>query len=110
MVISTEGSWEAGVNGARPGVVMEAHPRRGDTYQQEFAKDVAEDQATVLSLRQKVTVPFGSFDNCLKTKDFSQLDPGVVEQKFYAPGVGFIRSVKVRGGSEVLELVSITKA
>jgi hypothetical protein len=108
VVVSTEGSWEAGADGARPGIVMEAHPRRGDAYQQEFAKEVAEDRAKVLSLKERVTVPYGSFDNCLKTKDFSRLDPGVAEHKYYASGVGFIRSVKVKGGSEVLELVSVT--
>lgn len=61
------------------------------------------------STRRKEVV-LGSFDNCLKTKDFSRLDPGVAEHKYYASGVGFIRSVKVKGGSEVLELVRVTQA
>lgn len=106
-VISTEGSWEAGVDDALPGIVMEAHPRVGDTYQQEIAPGVAEDMATVLAVRERVKVPLGTFRSCLKTKDFSALDPDVVEQKFYAPGVGFIRSVMVEGGKERLELVRI---
>ena len=109
MVISTEGSWQAGVNGARPGVVMKAHPHVGDSYYQEVARGVAEDQAKVLSRRRNVTVPFGSFTDCLQTKEFSRLKPGDVDHKFYAAGVGFVRSVKVKGdGMEVLELVSVT--
>jgi hypothetical protein len=107
-VVSTEGSWKAGVNGALPGIVMEAFPHTGDKYQQEFATGVAQDMAAVLSLKAKATVTFGSFDHCLKTKEFSPLEPGVVEQKFYAPNVGFLKTVMVKGGSESLELVSIT--
>src|SRR5262249_2045245 len=83
VIVSTQGPWEAGVDGALPGIVMEAQPRKGDSYQQEFAPGVAEDQATVLSLNANVKVPFGSFDDCLKTEDTSPLDPGTVEHKFY---------------------------
>jgi hypothetical protein len=108
-VVNTEGSWEAGVHGARAGIIMEAHPRVGDKYQQEFAKGVAEDRATVLSLDEKIKVPYGTFKNCLETKDFTPLEPDVVEHKYYARGIGFIRSVQVKGGHELLELVSITK-
>ena len=90
VVVSTEGSWEAGVDGAKPGIVMEADPQVGDTYRQEYLRGVAEDMATVVGLGESATVPYDSFDNCLKTKDFSRLDPGVVEYKFYAPGVGQI--------------------
>jgi hypothetical protein len=110
VVVSTEGSWEAGVKGARPGIVMEARPRVGDSYRQEFAKRVAEDRATVLSLRQRVEVPYGSFDKCLKTRDFTPLEPDVVEHKFYCAGVGFTRSVMVKGGNETLELVQIIRS
>jgi hypothetical protein len=108
VVISTEGSWEAGVNGARPGIIMEADPQKGDVYRQEFAAGVAEDMAKVLGLNQTVTVPYGTFHNCLKTKDFSLLEPDVTENKFYAPEVGFILSKMVKGGSEKLELINIT--
>jgi hypothetical protein len=106
-VISTEGSWQAGVNGAQPGIIMEADPLVGDTYQQEFSPGVAEDMATVLSLNQTVNVPFGHFTDCLKTEEFTPLEPGAVEYKFYAPGVGFIQSNAIRGGRERLELVTI---
>jgi hypothetical protein len=106
-VVSTEGSWEAGVDGALPGIVMEAHPIVGDTYRQEFALGVAEDMATVLALGQDATVAYGAFTNCIKTKDFSALETSVVEEKLFAPGIGFILSVMVKGGTERLELVDI---
>src|SRR5438105_8592547 len=73
-VISTEGSWRAGVNGAQPGVIMEANPRVGDKYQQEFASGVAEDMAKVASVNKSVTVSYGSFDDVLLTRESSPLD------------------------------------
>jgi hypothetical protein len=108
-VVSTEGSWKAGVNGAQAGIVMEAHPQVGDTYQQEFAPGVAQDMATVLSLNAQFTTPQRTFTNCLQTAEFSPLEPGFLEYKYYAPGVGFLGSVTVQGGSETLELVGVTK-
>jgi len=105
---STEGSWRAGVNDADPGVIMEARPRVGDRYYQEFAPKVAVDQAKVISLNGSATVVYGSFDNLLVTKETSQLDPAVVENKYYASGVGFILAETVKGGDERTELVSIT--
>lgn len=106
-VISTEGSWQAGVNGAQPGVVMEADPHVGDTYQQEFSVGVAEDMATVRALNKTVNVPFGKFKDCLETKEFTPLEPGTIDHKFYASGVGLVQSVALRGGRERLELVTI---
>ena len=102
-----EGSWEAGVNGAKPGIVMEAHPKVGDTYQQEDAPGVAEDRATVLSLTESVCVPYGCFSDVLKTREFTPLEPDVVEDKYYAPGVGQIKEVTVKGGSEESQLVTV---
>lgn len=86
----TEGSWEAGVDGAQPGVVMEANPQHGDTYFQEFAQDVAEDMATVLATTETVTVPASTFTNVLRTREWSPLEGANLEHKFYAPGVGLI--------------------
>ena len=106
-VVSTEGSWEAGVNGALPGILMEAHPRVGDTYQQEYSPGVAEDMATVLSLNKTVKVPLGTFKGCLQTKEFTPLEPDQFEHKFYVSGIGFVRSVLVKGGKEELNLVEI---
>lgn len=105
---SHEGSWQTGVNGAKPGIVMEAHPKVGDTYQQEFAKD-AKDKATVLSLSKSICVPYGCFSHVLQTRDFSPLEPGISEHKYFAPGVGQIKVVMVKGGSEEEHLVKIKK-
>jgi hypothetical protein len=109
-VISTEGSWEAGVAGAYPGIIMKACPRPGRPYRQEFAPDVAEDMARVLPINPKktITVPYGEFNHLVLTKEWSPLDPGVVEHKYYAPGIGFIKSIAVKGEDEYSELVDIT--
>jgi hypothetical protein len=106
-VVSTEGSWEAGVNG-NPGIIMLAHPKTGLTYIQEDAPDIAEDRAKALSLKSKIDVPYGSFDHCLQTLEWSLLEPGVREHKFYCPGVGFVAEVQPKGGRISSELVSIT--
>ena len=108
-VTSTKGSWLAGVNRAMPGIVMEADPQVGDSYAQENAPGVAEDRATVLSLDAHATVPYGSFDGLLKTKDFSPLEPAVVEHKKYLRGVGSILEKEVRGGTERLALIRVTR-
>jgi hypothetical protein len=106
-VVSTEGSWEAGVNGAKPGIIMEAHPKVGDKYKQEDAKGVAEDCAQILSLTASVKVPYASFSNVLKTKEFSLLEPGVVDNKWYAKKVGEVKEATVKGGNDFLNLVSV---
>jgi hypothetical protein len=107
-VISTEGSWEAGVNGAQQGIIMEANPRVGDKYQQEFAAGVAEDMAQVLNLNRTGCVPYGCFDDLLLTKEFTPLEKGLTEHKSYAPGVGDILEEVVKGGDERNELVSVS--
>ena len=108
-VVSTEGTWRAGVNGAQPGVIMEAHPQLNDHYFQEQAAPLAEDEATVLSLHETAAVPLAKFRNCLETKEFTQLEPGNVEHKFYARGIGFVLGVVVKGGKERLALVNIIR-
>ena len=108
-VVSTEGSWKAGVDGAQAGIVMEAHPKVGDTYSQEDAPGVAEDMATVLSLDASRTVPYGTFDNLLKTRDFSPLEPSVVERKFYAAGIGSVLEKTVKGPRERVVLVRVVR-
>jgi hypothetical protein len=108
VLVSTEGSWEAGVDDAKPGIIMLADPAVGDEYPQEFAPDVAEDRAEVLGLDESVTVPYGSFTGCLKTEDTTPLEPGVREHKFYCPDVGLVLEVDVSGGGARNELVSVT--
>ena len=106
-VTSTAGTWMAGRDGARAGIIMQAHPRVGQTYHQEYAAGVAEDQATVLSRTETAKVPYGSFNQVLKTKDFTALEPKKVEEKYYARGVGSVLETLVKGGHERLVLVSV---
>ena len=107
VVISTKGSWEAGVNGAQPGFIMKANPKVSDSYRQEYYKNEAEDMAEVLSLKESVSVPYGSFNNCLQTKEWTPLEPGVITHKYYVSGVGLVLEKMVKGGSEQLKLVEI---
>jgi hypothetical protein len=107
-VVSTEGSWEAGVDGALPGIIMLEHPLTGIWYRQEYFKGEAEDVAQILSLSATVTVPFGgTYNNCVEIAEWNLLEPGVIEHKFYAPGVGLIRVEAVQGSSEYEDLVEI---
>lgn len=105
VVVDDEGSWEAGVEGAVPGRIMLATPTVGTTYANESAPGEAEDMATVLALDETVTIPFGTLTGCLKTEDFTPLEPGVLEHKFYAPGVGLVLEVE-QDGSRV-ELIAV---
>ena len=110
-VVSTEGSFEAGVDGAQPGIVMPAKPRAGMRYRQEYYAGHAEDRAEVLSVREQVEVPFGFFGKgrVVMTRDLNPLEPKVLEYKFYARGVGPVLAVGVSGGSDREELVSYSK-
>jgi hypothetical protein len=104
---STAGSWEAGVDGASPGIVMPAHPAVGDGYYQEYYRGEAEDQAEILSLDDALTTSYGSFTDVLTTKEWSELEPEIVEHKSYAKGVGLILAVSVQGESERSELIEV---
>jgi hypothetical protein len=88
---------------------MEAHPQVGDHYFQELAAPLAEDEATVLSRQETAAVPLGKFTDCLLTKEFTRLEPGNIEHKFYARGIGFVLGVVVKGGRERLALVNIIR-
>ncbi|HEY9229571.1 MAG TPA: hypothetical protein VIP11_23175 [Gemmatimonadaceae bacterium] len=107
-LVSTLGSWRAGVAGARAGIIMKAKPRVGDTYRQEFREGVAEDIGRVVALNDSVIVRAGRFMNCVSTDDWSPLEPSVRERKTYCPGVGVVREYVINGGSERSELVAIT--
>ena len=105
-IIGLEGSWEAGEDGAQPGIIMFAAPEVGVAYRQELLVGEAEDAGQILSLNESVTVPYGNFDNCVQTLDLNPHSPGEIEHKYYAPGVGFVREVKPESG-ETLELIDI---
>jgi hypothetical protein len=107
-LVDNEGSWEAGVDGAVAGIVMPAKPQVGMKYQQEFYEGEAEDRGEVLALDEKATVPFGSFNNVLKTEDTTPLEPGVREHKYYAKGIGVVLVVDVAGGGRE-ELIRFEK-
>ncbi|QBR92103.1 hypothetical protein [Nocardioides euryhalodurans] len=106
----TAGSWEAGVDGAEAGVVMLAEPRRGDGYQQEHLAGEAEDRATVLSLDESLQIDSGSYDGLLVTEETTPLEPGLVEHKYYAPGLGLVLEQTVAGDGGEAELVGFTEA
>jgi hypothetical protein len=97
--VRNDGSWQAGVDGARAGIIMKAKPRVGDTYRQEYYKGNAEDVGRVLSVSR----------NTIQTRDWSPLEPGVVEHKWYRRGVGEAKSMLVKGGPERQVLVSVRR-
>jgi hypothetical protein len=107
-VVSTKGSWEAGVAGAQPGVIMWADPAAhlNQPYRQEYRRGVAEDMGKVLAVRAAVAVPFGKYEGCIETEDTSPLEPHAKERKYYCRGVGL---VKEQGQDEASELVAVTK-
>lgn len=106
---SKSGSWEAGVDGAKPGIVMQSDPHPGQPYRQEYRKGKAEDMGQVLSLDAAVTVPYGSFKQCLKTKDWSALESGSVEHKYYSKEVGNVVLETEAGDQKRVELTEVTR-
>jgi hypothetical protein len=108
-VLSTEGSWQAGVNGAEPGIYMPAHPKVGLTFRQEFYKGHAEDHFKVISLQASQTVPLGSFSHLLKTREWTPLEPGVLGNKYYKKGLGLVAERDTKGSNEFTLLVKVTK-
>jgi hypothetical protein len=109
-VTTTEGSWQAGVDGAQPGILLPADPKRAMEYRQEYYKGQAEDAAQVLSLDMRAKVPYGFFEHVLVTKDYTPLEPTLLEHKFYAPRVGPVLTITVKGGSSKAELLRFEPA
>ncbi|HXF01150.1 MAG TPA: hypothetical protein VN458_12480 [Solirubrobacterales bacterium] len=102
-------SWEAGVDGAEPGIIMPGDPQPGDAYRQEYYPGYALDQARVLGSGGPVSVPYGSYKDTLATVETSpKIDPGVRERKYYVRGVGDIKEHTVSGNHEQIKLISIT--
>ncbi len=107
---STAGSFEAGVNGAQPGIIMAAAPKPGLRYRQEYSKGQAEDAGVVMSVDERVQVPYRFFPRrVLMTKDVNRLEAADVEFKFYARGVGPVLAITVAGGSDREDLVSVRR-
>src|SRR3989344_936666 len=106
-VVNMKGSWETGVDGAKPGIVMLANPRVGQTYRQEFFAGEAEDMADVIALDEAVDVPFGKFKDCIRTLDYTPLEPDVREYKYYCSEVSGVALEVGLGSGEWVELVSV---
>jgi hypothetical protein len=105
-VVSTEGSWQSGVDGARAGIFMPAHPHRGQTGRQEYYKGHAEDHFRVLSLTASAVTPAVSSRHALLTREWTPLEPGVIDHKLYVKGIGMVLEQTVKGGDELNSLVS----
>jgi hypothetical protein len=108
-VKSTHGSWETGIDGAKPGIIMKASPQVGDSYRQEYYQGEAEDMSDILALNESVTTPYGSFKNCLKTKDWTPLEPDKIENKYFCSDIGQMTVAISLATSEKDELVDVQK-
>lgn len=106
-LVTTQGSWEAGKNGAKPGLIMLANPRVGDQYRQEDSPGIVEDMGKVVSLTETAAVEAGNFASCLKTTEWTPIEPGNRAHKFYAPGVGTVLELSSRQGGERVELIKV---
>ena len=107
VVVSTKGSWETGVDGAKPGIVMPAEPKPGPPFYSEYRPGVAEDRAQVLRTDATVKIPFGTFHKVVVVRDTNPLDPGLVSHKWYAKGTGIVRTKRVGSShTEYTNLVS----
>jgi len=109
-ITTRSGSFEAGVDGALPGIVMPADPTPGTTYRQEYHKGEAEDNGEILSTDEMAEVPFGLFEDVVLTKDTNPLEPKVQEYKLYAKGVGPVLVLDVSGGAGREELIEMDQA
>lgn len=107
-VVSTLGSWEAGVDGGLAGVIVPADPQVGLSYREEYLAGEAEDRAVVASLDERAQAPYGRFRNVLLTKNTTPLQPRILEYKFYAKGIGVILVLGVSGGNDREELIRFT--
>lgn len=108
-VTSREGTWMDGVDGARAGIYIFGNPTVGRSALQEYYKGHAEDHFTVVSLSAPVTVPYGSFSHALKTREWTPLEPGILDAKYYVHGLGEVKEVTVKGPLEVWKLVQVIR-
>jgi hypothetical protein len=105
--VDTSGSWEAGVNGAVSGVIMEANPQVPDSYRQEFLVGEAEDTAWIVGRGGHLTVPYGTVHSIVTSLEHTVLEPDVIDKKVYAPGLGIVLEQAIAGGQEVARLVRV---
>jgi hypothetical protein len=105
--VNREGSWRAGVDGARPGIIMPADPHPAQAYRQEFYKDHAEDQAWLVKRGGSVGVPYGKLHHKLVSFEWSRIEPRVVDKKVYARGFGIVQEVSKSGPHETADLVQV---
>lgn len=106
-MISTEGTWKAGEAGARPGIFMDATPVVGRTHRQEYYPGHAEDFFSVVALSTPVRTTYRAFEATLLTKEWTPLEPGVLDHKYYARGIGTVKEITVQGGHEINTLVAV---
>ncbi|HEX6287290.1 MAG TPA: hypothetical protein VFZ80_07375, partial [Acidimicrobiia bacterium] len=104
-ITSTSGSFEAGVDGALPGIIMPAEPADGMRYRQEYYQGEAEDNGEILSIEEQAQVPAGHYEDAILTKDSITIEPDVLEYKLYARGVGPVLVFGVSGGGGWEELI-----
>jgi hypothetical protein len=108
-VISRQGSFHSGVHGAQPGVYMQAHPQLGRKFRQEWYKGHAEDVFKAIQKHQSRTTPYASFKNLLRTRETDGLEPSIVDNKYFAPGIGSVVELTVKGATERLHLVDVLR-
>ncbi len=108
VVVSTKGSWEAGIDGAKPGIVMPANPKPGPEFYQEFRPGVAEDKGKILGIHETVRTKSRTYRNAVRIRDTNPLDPTLVQHKWYVPDVGLVKSVRTGSShTETSELVAV---
>ena len=108
VAVNAAGAWEAGIDGALPGIVMPADPQVGDAFRQEFYPGEAEDMGEITEVGVVRSIGLGDFDDVVVMTHWTPLEPDVVEEKWYARGVGTIYEEAVAGGDEVVELIEFT--
>jgi hypothetical protein len=108
-VTSTEGTWHTGIDGARAGLFMPAQPRQGEHHRQEYYKGHAEDQFRVVGLHSRIKVPYREFPNALQTREWTRLEPGVLDAKYYVRGIGEVYEGSLKGPREIFKLVAVKR-
>jgi hypothetical protein len=105
--VDRSGSWQAGVHDGEPGIIMLANPQIPDAYRQEYQKGNAEDTAWIVNRGTTFTVPYGTTHHALTSLEFARIEPKVVDEKVYAPGIGIVFETSLTGPPEVARLVKV---